>query len=135
MAARPINPQRKGRTVELNKVMEFDHVIRVHADGTVTEPGDVYAPEIYADTDDDGQISAADDKAMMDRVKAQGWTLMNGYSGQHGYSGPIMHPSEYVGGSLERDILAEPGYYVTVTVETTDDSDEPAGWAVARKDA
>jgi hypothetical protein len=122
--------------MDLNALMEMDHVIQVHADGAVTEPRDVRGPDdVYVDTDGDGQISAADDKDLITRMREQGWELMNGYSGQHGYSGPIMHASEYVGGRLERDILAEPGYYVVASVETLDDSEEPAGWIIARKDA
>lgn len=120
--------------MDLNALMEFDHVIRVHADGTVTEPRDVHAPEIYVDTDGDGSILAEHDREMIAMVKRQGWALMDGYSGQQGYSGPIMHPSEFIGGGLERDIMATPGDYVALVVETNDDDDELAGWAVARRD-
>jgi len=117
----------QGKTVTtetLNDVMEFDHVIQVHPDGTVTEP-DIYAPELH-----DGEVSP-------------GWSLLNGYSGQYGYSGPIMHPSEFIGGGMARDILAEPGIYVALvayrTPEDTDDEsgdsgDDVDGWAVAQKD-
>lgn len=102
-------------TAPLNSVMEFDHVVRVHPDGTVTDNvSDVYAPDLY-----DGQLHSADD-----------WTLMDGYSGQYSYSGPIMHSSEYVGGRMERDILAQPGLYVAIVSNLSDD-DEPDGWAVA----
>jgi len=99
----------------LNDMMEFDHVIRVHADGTVTDEPGVYAPDLH---DDDEPI---------------GWTLLDGYSGQYGYSGPIMHASEYIGGGLARDILATPGVYVALVNYLSDD-EEPEGWAVARKD-
>jgi hypothetical protein len=102
----------------LNDKMEFDHVVRVHPDGTVTDgPTGVYAPEV---TDDE--------------VMGDGWTLLRGYTGQHGYSGPTMHPSEYIGGGLERDILARPGLYVAVVSTTSDPefADDPdAGWCVA----
>lgn len=90
---------------ELNDVMSMDHVIRVWPDGTVSEPRDVHAPDL-----DDGEVSGA-------------WDLMNGYSGQYGYSGPLMHQSEYIGGGLARDILAAPGWYAAVY-----EGDE---WAVA----
>ena len=59
------------------------------------------------------------------------WELLDGYSGQDRYSGPIMHASEYVGGRMERDILATPGVYVALVDYCLDDSD-PEGWAVAR---
>lgn len=103
----------------LNDVMAFDHVIQVHPDGTVTDaPATVHAPELH-----DGELHHHPD--------APQWTLMDGYSGQHGYSGPLMHQSEYIGGGLARDILTTPGYYVALTNITSDDED-PTEWAVAR---
>lgn len=118
--------------MKLNDLMEYDHVIQVHADGDLSEPRDVYAPEVHVDTDADGQILAEHDAAMVASVKTQGWELMSGYTGQYLYHGPVMHPSEYIGGQLEQDIRETPGYYVAVTVET--DGGESAGWVVARKD-
>lgn len=107
----------------LNSVMEFDHVIRVHADGLVTDERDTYAPELY---DDD---------------VSPGWTLLNGYSGQYCYSGPVMHPSEFIGGGMAKDILSEPGVYVALVAsysceehEDECECDTDEGWAVARKD-
>jgi hypothetical protein len=119
----------------LDTVMEMDHVIQIHADGSITEPEGVYAPEVLVETDDDGQILARDETAMIRSVRAQGWTLLTGYTGQYGYRGPLMHPSEYIGGKLEEDMKDDPAYYVAVAVETLDDNDEPAGWVVARRDA
>lgn len=102
--------------MKLNDVMEFDHVVTVHDDGTVTDgPAGVYAPELS-----DGELT--DPR----------WELLNGYSGQYCYSGPIMHASEYIGGGMERDILDTPGVYVALVDYPSDDS-EPEGWAVARK--
>lgn len=106
----------------LNQAMEFDHVIQVHADGAVTDaPDTVHAPELY------------DDELHHHTFGPLTWTLMNGYSGQHGYSGPMMHQSEFIGGGLARDILAAPGYYVALVNRTSDDA-EPTEWAVARAD-
>lgn len=110
----------------LNALMEFDHVIEVHADGTVTEPTAIWAPEVSMVRSDprNPQISSR-----------QGWELLNGYSGQFTYSGPIMHDSEYIGGKMADDILAEPGVYVAVVVsddDAEDEEDRDAGWAVAR---
>lgn len=110
---------------DLNDVMSFDHVVEVHADGTVTDRPDIYAPESF--DDDRGGIDFAGDKR---------WTALDGYSGQQSYSGPIMHPSEYIGGSLADDILSEPGVYVAVVVTDLSSEDaEPSGWAVLRMDA
>jgi hypothetical protein len=98
--------------------MEFDHPVRVEADGSVTErvPG-VYAPESIIEVDKDEQISDATEATWLDSLRRQGWEPIDGYSSQYRYSGPIMHASESIGGQLERDILAEPGVYVVVSVE------------------
>jgi hypothetical protein len=121
----------------LNEIMQFEHVIRIEADGTVTErvPG-IYAPESVIMTDEDGQISADDEKAWLASLERQGWSVLNGWSGQYRYAGPIMHPSEYVGGALEDYIRETPGLYTAISVECLgpdedSDSEEPAGWAIA----
>ncbi len=115
----------KGRTVtvtQLHDVMDFGHVIRVHADGTVSEPQGMWAPEVDAD----GTLSQHPDHA--------GWELLDGYSGQQGYSGPIMHSSEVIAGGLARGILAAPGFYVALVVE--EDADDPSPeWVVAFRPA
>lgn len=104
----------------LNDIMEFDHVIEVHADGSVTDgPPGVYAPDLY-----ESELSCGPD---------DGWSLMDGYSGQQGYSGPCMHQSEFIGGGMERDILAKPGLYVAL-VGYPDDDSEPTEWAVAYRE-
>ena len=86
----------------LNYVMEFDHVIQVHADGSVTDTG-VYAPEMTGDS--------ATGTASLD---SDDWTIMSdGYTSQQG-GGNVMHNCESIGAGLERDILATPGFYVAV---------------------
>lgn len=125
------------RSGRLRDVMEFDHVVRVTADGNVfdAEPGVPYAPELYHDETNDYDVGP--------------WSLMTGYTGQYGYRGPIMHASEFIGGGMARDIRATPGLYVAVVCNVdscedcvTEDGDEipdpecrgehePAGWAVA----
>lgn len=105
--------------LSLNDRMEFDHVVRVHSDETVTdEPGE-FAPEFYPE----GEYT---DEAYV----SQGWELMRGYTGQYGYNGPCMHPSEFIGGGLARDILETPGVYVAVAWLDDEGGD---CWAVARK--
>lgn len=122
--------------MRLNDRMDFEHVIQVHPDGSVTDgPAGIYAPEVTVDVDSDGQmISLNPNDIHID----SGWALMTGYSGAYGYSGPIMDDAEFIGGGMERDILATPGIYAAVTVtgmrpdgEQTDD--DLVGWAVARK--
>ena len=87
----------------LNSIMEFEHVIEVHADGSVTEPSGVWAPEL-----NDGEITELNSD----------WLLLDGWSGQYLYSGSIMHPSEYIGGPLADWMLDTPGLYVALVAET-----------------
>lgn len=104
----------------LNEKMDLDHVVEVLIDGTVTDAYGVHAPEYVDDvlTDDT-------------------WSLMTGYTGQHGYNGPVMHNSEYIGGRMEHDILEGPGFYVAVPALWTDDEVDGEGtiegWVVAYK--
>ncbi len=123
----PTTTPRRVSLDTLTDVMEFDVVIEVHPDCTVSERPDLYAPELNDD-----------------ELSPSGWTLLDGYSGQDRYSGPIMHPSEYIGGRMARDILSTPGVYVSlVAYYTTGPDGEPLdddegnvvdGWAVARRD-
>lgn len=102
----------------LNDVMEIDHVIQVHPDGSITDaPDDIWAPSMYDGETDDER-----------------WTLMNGYSGQHAYSGPIMHDSEFIGGRMEQDIREAPGFYVALAntyFGAHEKDDVMEGWGVA----
>lgn len=119
----------------LSDLMQVDHVIRVNKDGTIEDDiPDVWAPEFTVETDEDGQILAEHDKAMIEEINHQGWQVLNGWSGQYQYSGPIMHRSEFVGGGLEAHIRETPGLYCVVTVETDDDDDEAAGWLICYRD-
>ena len=81
----------------LNDIMEFEHVIEVHEDGTITDRNDLYAPSLL-----DGELDSSE------------WTMLSGFSGQDRYSGPIMHNSEYIGGGMEAYIRETPGVYVVV---------------------
>lgn len=56
------------------------------------------------------------------------WLPVSGKSGQHGYDGPVFHPSEFVGGGLLDWIKANPATYVTVYVSDPDDPEELVGW-------
>lgn len=102
----------------LNDRMEFDHVIQVHEDGSITDEPTVHAPELY-----DGELTASN------------WTLLRGYSGQESHPGPIMHASEFIGGRMAEDIRVTPGYYVALVNGTLDDSEEGEGWAVAYRES
>lgn len=125
----------------LNRVMEFDHVIRVRPDGTVDEHPEphVYAPESVIETDEDGQILAGHETAWIEYLRSQGWEPERGWTGQYGYAGPIMHPSEYIGGHLADHILETPGLWVAVSVECIpwdeDGESDAAGWAVLYRES
>ena len=114
-------------TEELNVFMDFDLVVEVTEDGIVQRRHDKYAPEM------DGE----------EILSSVPWQFVNGFSRQYGYSGPAMHPSEYIGGGLEEHILTTPGFYTVVILyptleeqlaELEDDEElgnaEPYGWAV-----
>lgn len=105
---------------DINAIMSFDRVIEVKEDGSIIDSKE-YAPCLLGEWLDDSS-----------------WELMNGYSGQYCYSGPIMHPSEFIGGKMEEDIRENPGIYVAVVSfcdsdECEEGCDEVDGWAVARK--
>lgn len=153
---------------KLNDIMEFDCVIEVHDDGTVSHRPDIYAPSL-ADgdtidllhpfecrhccraieyTDTDGWVDPAaggddivwretcdeNDTFTAEHQPRHGWDLLDGWSGQDGYSGPLMHQSEYIGGGMARHILNTPGIYVALVNYDMNDLDaEPTEWAVARK--
>lgn len=107
---------------DLNERMEFDHVVEVLVNGLIIDRNDLYAPECY----DDGQ-------GKIDFAGAVGWSALDGYSGQYGYAGPIMHPSEFIGGRMADDIASTPGVYVVVVISDLDDLEgEPSGWAALR---
>lgn len=119
---------------ELNDMMEPDHVIRVDVDGNAhsSYDGNVWAPELHALSDVDGQHTANTDPDLIAQAKAQGWELETGWTGQDSYSGPCMHSSEYVGGRIAEYILETPGLWCAVTI--CEDDDEPSSWALAHRE-
>lgn len=111
----------------LNDAMEFDSAYYVTAQGTVEHADGEYAPSFIDDECDDPD-----------------WEPLSGFTGQHGYNGPVMHQSEYIGGALEQYMWDNPGTYAIVeaTVTTDEDGedlgmgdwdDPPAGWVILRK--
>lgn len=141
-------------THTLSDFMEFDHVIEVHADGTVTDgPAGIYGPDLM-------HVEFERHPLDIENVGPQGWDILRGFSGQYGYAGGVMHASEQIGGGLETFILSHPGLYVACVVNcwgepecdgheslrgdsmgatvycdntcgSVEDDPEPAGWAVA----
>lgn len=120
----------------LDAAIDFDRPFRVIDEGTIDYPADVFDPEVYVDVDDDGSITPTGEADMIDYVRHQGWEPVDGYSGQQGYSGPIMHASERLGGGMARDVMQTPGTYVVCAVECLgpDELQEtPAGWILLRR--
>lgn len=128
----------------LNDAMEFYHIIRVHADGTVTDsPEDPYLEEAVRSVLVDPEGWVWEDEINL----PEGWSLLSGFTGQYSYNGPVMHVSEYIGGGIARYILETPGDYVALPMESdcgytqehcSEESGcdcEPAGWVVATKPA
>jgi hypothetical protein len=110
----------RSKSDTLDALMSMDHVIRVDAGGLVHDDvRGVHAPEINMDTDDDGQILAEHDAALIADLERAGWTAETGWTGQYGNhkDNPVMHVSEFIGGSLAEHILSTPGYWVACMVE------------------
>ena len=111
----------------LSEEMEFDHIVYSHGDGTISDAHTMRSPYVY--------VAELEDGTWVEEAMDEPWDLVDGFSGQYGYSGPHMHASEYIGGGLARHILETAGFYVVTVVtpmpfnECEDvDSDE---WAVA----
>lgn len=92
----------------LSEIMEFGAVVRVGPGGSVWKVSAFHAPEVYQDFSDDGFSYQGEPYVEGDAD----WKPLTGYSGQHGYSGPMMHSSEYIGGGMAQAILDAPGVYV-----------------------
>lgn len=113
---------------DLSEVMDFDHVVQVHDDGTVTSATGIYAPSLDQWEDETG--------VWTEELDSSEWRLLSGYTGQYGHNGPMMHASEFIGGRMADDILSAPGYYVAIYPSCTDAAGETVeadSWAVAYK--
>jgi hypothetical protein len=120
---------------EAIQALEFDTVFTLHADGTIVPTHGTYAPQAYI-AESDGDCG--------DHVLPDGWKwATRGMSAQWGYSGPVMHASEYIGdaiaGELHRWTEDGPQLYAIIEVGYQNEDGEfdetPAGWAIVRKDA
>lgn len=121
---------------QLNDAMSFGRVVYSDGNGMIVDNGTtrgMLANEIvYLILDDDGQ--SLDDEY---QDLYPGWEALSGFTGAYGYNGPTMHPSEYIGGRMERYIRENAGYYVAVVVDGMygndghdDDEDLSIGWAL-----
>lgn len=86
---------------EIDSAVEFDSPFLVNEDGTVELSGNHGPDEVYGGLYGDGSLMISD-----------GWeTWSDGYTGQYGYNGPVLHDSEFLGGGIAHDLLEEPGEY------------------------
>lgn len=117
---------------DMNDAMVFGLVIYSDGRGNVWQCPDVDGPSelVLLRLDDDGQ--STDDVPL--EPLPDGWEFLTGWTGQYGYSGMVMHSSEYVGGRLARHIRETAGYYVCLVVDGiadgVDAESEPIGWAI-----
>lgn len=107
----------------LSHLIEFDVAFTITPHHLIVDPGEGSpAPEVHVV--DDGDVHVCSDE----------WeTWSDGMSNQWGYSGPILHPSEFLGGGMARELLATPGEYVITEVVDPDDPDSPAGWIILKR--
>ena len=124
----------------LNTRIDFDSAFGVDSDGNIIDAPDAYSPDV-----EHCEVNGVD-------IQSDDWEAFSGgYTGQYGYSGPVMHASEFIGGRLAEDILNTPGTYVICSVDVNCDPDapecydgdkedrmnigcycEPAGWVVLK---
>jgi hypothetical protein len=113
---------------------DFDHVFILHADGTIEDTPNVWAPSVTHDESADILIDGVPYR------DSDTWDALTGLTGQHSYHGAVMHSSEFIGESVARvmlDMCADGPRTFVVTVVDVDDDDEddpePAGWAILVK--
>lgn len=116
-------------SAEAIQAIDFDHPFMILPNGNLAGAAPhVYAPEVYLD---DGPDEFA--------YEMGPWTPLSGFTGQHGYNGPVMHASEYVGEGIASELrrLSEDEAQtfvlcvVNVLPEDGEENDpEPAGWTI-----
>ena len=83
----------------------LDTSFRIDENGTVVSGEGVYPPDVECYSD--GKIDIQD--------RHREWEPVTGFSGQYGYSGPMMHASEAMdGSSMELYVRENPGVYAVV---------------------
>ena len=86
------------------------------------------------------QVNITADRDVLE-IERSGWAALSGFSNQEGYSGPIIHPSEFFSGPMARQLHFETiskksdRVYALVEVTDPDDPDALVGWAVLERTA
>lgn len=110
--------------------LDFDTVFQI-VGNHVAEVREVYAPTVWHDEEEDIAIDA---------MPGEEWHALTGMTGQHSYSGAVMHPSEFIGEGMADEMARmtdageAPTLWTVVVVEVMpeegENEAEPAGWAV-----
>lgn len=70
-------------------------------------------------------------------IDQEGWEALTGFTGQQGYGGAVMHPSERIGVHIARHMSDlsqdEPLTFVVCMVESDDPNEEPVGWCILHR--
>lgn len=117
------------------QAFDFDHVFTLtHVgvrDWRISEPENVWAPEVYVS--EDGKVD----------IESDAWEtgVTTGMSGQYSYNGPVMHSSELIGPGIAEAMMfaaeEEPQTFTVVVVygdgDGEDEDPAPAGWTILRK--
>jgi hypothetical protein len=116
---------------------EFDHVWTIDAEtlDVLDAPDGIYAPDVVNDETDDVVISPT-------YHESGPWEAVIGMTGQYGYHGAVMHPSEYIGAGMAEEALrivtdvcedGQAAYFAVTEVRDEDGSypdGDPIGWAL-----
>jgi hypothetical protein len=134
-------PTRMPVTVDsLDDLVEFNCPIVSNGDGTISD-----SPVYFDGSYDLYQVGH--DNWRVDASSISGWeAVSDGYTGQYGYNGPVMHNSEILSGALAQKMIDEPGTYVLAEAHymhdderaelDEEDGEKPydaEGWVVLRK--
>lgn len=124
----------------LQEMMEMNQVVEIGRDGTARKipyGESPHIPEIdlQADWDECGDPHTTNrhEREFVHAMHASGWDVFQGLVTHGVYLGPVIHPSYYIGGSLEEIIRGRPGLWVQVPVDMYPPGEgEPtsAGWAI-----
>lgn len=85
------------------------------------DPAGLYAPDVVNDPDGDVEVFGE-------------WEALTGMTGQHGYNGAVMHPSELIGAGIAQTLswltVDEPVTFTVTTVADDETDGDPIGWAI-----
>lgn len=109
---------------ELPEDIDMDEYVGITSPGIVVdEQGNLFERSYKTSHPYSDGIVAVDEEDLREQEEAlvkgeeNGWQAVTGFSGQHGYDGPVMHASEVIGDSAMADYIRDnPGEYVAVTV-------------------